>query len=622
MQPHRRSPLLLAALALALVLVPGVADGPLPGASGCVRRAVAGPEAARWNEWSPATFARARREGRILVVKVSAAWCHWCHVMERETFADPRVARRIEERFLAVKVDADARPDLAERYAEYRWPATVFLTPDARTITALRGYRSPDDFLAVLDEVEAAAARGLTLIDTTPPSAAGVAGPVDLAALRARLEALLGRTWDAAQAGWGFGQKYPFAPALLHALNGARRAPAAPWRGMALRTLAAWERLIDPVWGGMYQYSEGGGWDRPHYEKIVSVNAGAISCFAAAFRLTGDRRWVRDAEAVRRWLVAMLRSPSGAFFTSQDADLGSHGDVAFVDGPSYFARDDAGRRALGLPRIDTAVYAMENGWAVEALCDLFVATGDATALAQARAAAQAILATHRDAAGGLRHAATDGGVLHLGDTVSFGRACLALADATGERAYLDRAVALGDALLARFLDRARGGFFDTTEDPTAVGVWRERLRPFEGNATAARFLLHLHAATGDARWRAEALRAIAAAGEPGLAERFAWRASFLLLPVEEATVPWAHLSVVGRADDPATAALWAAALAFDAPFVTRERLEPGAPSARGGAPLGKDGAPAIFLCADGGCSPPIRRAEDLVPAWRRLVAGR
>jgi hypothetical protein len=69
-------------------------------------------------------------------------------------------------------------------------------------------------------------------------------------------------------------------------------------------------------------------------------------------------------------------------------------------------------------------------------------------------------------------------------------------------------------------------------------------------------------------------------------------------------------------------ASWAAALAFDVPFVTRERLEPGAPSARGGAPLGKDGAPAIFLCAEGGCSPPIRRAEDLPAAWRRLTQGR
>lgn len=618
MHPRHRALVLPSVLAMVLC----VADGSLPGASGCVRRAAAGPEAARWSDWSPATFARARRENRILVVKVSAAWCHWCHVMERETFADPRVARRIEARFLAVKVDADARPDLAERYAEYRWPATVFLTPDARTITALRGYRGPDDFLAVLDAVEAAAAQGRTLIDTTPPSATGVAGPVDLVALRARLEPLVARTWDAAQAGWGFGQKYPFAPTLLHALGEARLAPASPWRGMALRTLAAWERLIDPVWGGMYQYSEGGGWDRPHYEKIMSVNAGAISCFASAFRLTGDRRWLRDAEAVRRFLVTMLRSPSGAFFTSQDADLGSHGDVPFVDGPAYFSRDDAGRRALGLPRIDRAIYAMENGWAITALCDLSVATGDASALAQARAAAEAILVSHQDPAGGLRHAASDAGVLHLGDTVSFGRACLALADATGKRAWLDRAVALGDALLARFLDGARGGFFDTTEDPTAVGVWRDRLRPFEGNATAARFLLHLHAATGDARWRAEALRAIAAAGEPGLAERFGWRASFLLLPVEEATFPWAHLSVVGGKDDPATAALWAAALAFDVPFVTREWLEPGATSARGGAPLGKGGAPAIFLCADGGCSPPIRRAEDLAPAWRRLAEGR
>jgi len=617
---RRRGP--FAPLALALALALGLAGSAAPGPCVGPHAAEAGPEGARWSEWSPATFERARRERRILVVKVSAAWCHWCHVMERETFADPRVARRIAERFVAVKVDADERPDLAERYAEYRWPATIFLTPDARTITALRGYRGPDDFLGILSEVEAAAAQGRTLIDTTPPSAAGAAGPVDLLALRARLEALIARTWDARQAGWGLGQKYPFAPTLLHALVEARLAPGGAWRGQALRTLGAWERLIDPVWGGMYQYSEGGGWDRPHYEKIMSVNAGAISCFASAFRLTGDPRWIRAAEAVRRWLVGTLRSPTGMFFTSQDADLGPQGDAPSVDGPRYFSRDDAGRRALGIPRIDTAIYAMENGWAIAALCDLFVATGDASALAQARTAAEGILASHPHPAGGLRHAASDGGVVHLGDTVAFGRACLALADATGERRWLDRAVSLGEALLARFLDATRGGFFDTTEDPTAVGVWRERLRPFEGNATAARFLLHLHAATGQARWRTEAHRAIAVAGESGLPERFAGRASFLLLAVEEASLPWAHVSVVGGKADPATAALWAAALAFDVPFVTRERLEPGVTGARGGAPFAANGAPAIFLCADGGCLPPIRRAEDLPAAWRRLAGGR
>jgi hypothetical protein len=171
MHSRRRTLACLAVLALTL----GVAGGSGPAPLGSLRSAEAGPDIARWSEWSPVTFERARRERRILVVKVSAAWCHWCHVMERETFADPRVARRIEARFLAVKVDADARPDLAERYAEYRWPATIFLTPEAAPSRRC-GLSRLRRLLAVLDQVEAAA-QGRTLIDTTPPSAVGRRGP-------------------------------------------------------------------------------------------------------------------------------------------------------------------------------------------------------------------------------------------------------------------------------------------------------------------------------------------------------------------------------------------------------------------------------------------------------------
>jgi hypothetical protein len=575
-----------------------------------------------WSEWSAETFARARREGRILVVEVSAAWCHWCHVMEHETYADPRVVRRLASRFLPVKVDADARPDLAERYAEYHWPATVFLTPDAATITAIRGYRGPDDFLKLLDDVEAAAREGRTLSATDSPDggATAVAGAEFLPALRERLAGELDATWDPVVAGWGRGQKYPYPASVLHALLRARLDADAERRDRALRTLAASERLLDPVWGGMYQYSEGGAWDRPHFEKIASVNAGALTAFASAHRLTGDVRWRKDADEVRHYLKGTLRAPSGAFYTSQDADVGVPGDAGFVEGRAYFALDDAGRRRLGIPRIDRAVYAQENGLFVEALCDAYRATGDATALAEAEAAARAILRSHRDPAGGLRHAAGDAQGLHLGDQTAFGRACVALSDATGDPAWIDEAVAIADAMLDRLLDRRRGGFFVRTDDPAAAGVFREGIRPFEGNASAARFLLALHAATGKGVYRVEALRAIAAVASPELSARFGWRCSALLLAVEEALRPWVHATLVATDGDPSAEPLWRALRELDAPLLVRERVVPGQGSTAG-TTYPPSPVPAIYLCGDGRCSPAVRRAADLPSAWKAFRGG-
>ena len=600
------------ALARAAFAVAVVALGAAP------RPAAADGGGVAWQGWTDDVAARARAEGRVVLLTVSASWCHWCHVMQRETYADPRVVARVAARFLPVKVDADARPDLAERYAEYHWPATVFLGGDGREVLALRGYRGPDDFLRVLDDVDRAARAGRTLLEAPPSRNAAVAGALDLVALRARLRALLDATWDEAQAGWGFGQKYPYAPAVEVAWLRARDADGAREAERARRTVAAWSALIDPVWGGMYQYSEGGTWGTPHYEKIMAVQAGALRAYAAATRRTRDPRWAREARAVVGWLRGFLRSPSGAFGTSQDADL-RRADGSSVDGAAYFGRDDAGRRALGMPRIDRAVYAQENGWAVEGLVALGTATGDAALVDEAAAAARAVLATHDDGAGALRHAADDRGPLHLGDQAAFGRAAVALWGATGDPAWLARAERLAEAMLARFLDRARGGFVATS---ATAGPFGEALRPFDGNVAAARFLLALAAAKDEARWRREALRAMAVAAAPGVPERHGWRSSALLLAVEEATRPVLRATVVGEADDPRTLALLAAARAADVPGLVVERVDVDGRSVTGApAPPAADG-PALFLCGDGQCSSPVGAPEEVEAAARAFGSGR
>jgi len=571
-----------------------------------------------WLPWEPAAFRRARAEDRLLLVGVEAAWCHWCHVMDDETWGDPEVAALVRDHFVAVRVDADARPDVAERYAAWGWPATAVLTPDARPVLERRGFRPPREMADLLRGLVEDRRAGRPLARPPEPPPPRHEGPLE--EVRARVERSLDAYFDPEGLGWGRGiQKYPLSSPVEHAFLRARLRGEGEWIDRALRTLEAEARLLDPVWGGMYQYSERGGWDAPHFEKIAAVQAGALENFVEAYRVTGDGRWLGRARAIESWLTGFLAREGGGFGSSQDADLGRPGEPGAVPGDRYFALDDAGRRALGMPRVDGAVYADYNGMIAAALCRLHEATGAPAPLDAARRAVDRVLAGHAAPGGGLRHGADDGGpVLHLADQVEVGRALLLLHDATPPSAHDSgaaraapraAAAALARALLDRFEDPERGGFFAHTADPSATGVFAERRKPFEGNARAARFLLGLWRRTGEERWREAALRALRAFAAPEvLAAQDRFTGDYLLA-LEEAAAPRILFTVVGGESREARD-LWAAALRVYEPLKVMEHETPGGK-------YGDPGAPAVFVCDDAACSAPIRDPAALDAFSRR-----
>src|SRR5258708_9818289 len=167
---------------------------------------------------------------------------------------------------------------------------------------------------------------------------------------------------------------------------------------MVRQTLDGERNLLDPAWGGVYQYSTGGVWNEPHFEKIMSMQAGNLRVASLAYALWHDPRDLATAQAIRRYLLTFLRSSEGAFYTSQNADL--------IDGrhsADYFALGDTQRRAKGIPRIDKHIYARENGWAIESLTTLAMSTGDPHPLAEARTSAEWVLARLRRPDAGFQH---------------------------------------------------------------------------------------------------------------------------------------------------------------------------------------------------------------------------
>jgi uncharacterized protein len=271
-----------------------------------------------WQDWSSAVFARAAAENRLVLLDLGAVWCHWCHVMEETTYQHPRVLELLRDHFVAVRVDQDARPDLANRYEDYGWPATILFDASGRELAKFSGYIEPPRMIGMLEAFVAdptpgpSAGEGPALVTTATRSL-----PDDL---RQRLARLLVERYDPEHGGCGFAKKFLDWDAVEYSMLRGREGDAAS-EGRARQTLDAQLRLIDPVWGGVYQYSHGGNWENPHFEKLLSFQAENLRVYAQAYALYGDARYLKAARDIHSYLVTFLRDPQGGFYVSQDADL-------------------------------------------------------------------------------------------------------------------------------------------------------------------------------------------------------------------------------------------------------------------------------------------------------------
>lgn len=476
-----------------------------------------------WSDLTPATFARAKTERRYVVLDGAAEWCHFCHVMEAMTYGDREVADLLAARFIAVKVDVDARPDVEERYGAYGWPATVIFSPDGEELGKYRGYIPKDRFLGILREVLAADASRASSTSSSEAEA-GPVTPLPESQLDwiQRMTALdLEDYWDAREGGWGSKQKAAIAGNNGYALLRAK-AGDAKLGDHAEIALDKQRALFDPVWGGIYQYSAASDWNSPHFEKLMTYQAGALGNYAEAYLATREDRWLEAVRSLRGYVERWLVSPEGGFYTTQDADLNAHeANLPFTDGHTYYALDEAHRLALGVPRIDKHEYGKENGLAIAAYARVYEATKDEGAKALAKRAAARILATHGSPLGGITHdVATAPGqkVLFLSDNAAFGFGLLALYDATHAPELLAGAERIAAFLHAELADERGGGFFAGTKDPDAAGVFARRRKPFDENVMAVRFLARLEGRTADAevkeRCRVEVGKALAAITTP------------------------------------------------------------------------------------------------------------
>jgi uncharacterized protein len=551
-----------------------------------------------WQPWSDAVFAQAKSEGRFVLLDLGTVWCHWCHVMEKVTYQDPAVMDLLGRRYLAIRVDADARPDLSNRYEDYGWPATIVFNSDGSEIVKRRGYLPPDQMASMLQAIIDDPSPGPSVVSEAPlvPGGETALGSERRNELRQRLI----DSYDTTNHGWGTGQKFLDWDTLEYCMTETGRGDQT-LEQMTRETLAAQLDLLDPAWGGVYQYSTDGDWQHPHFEKIMQMQAEDLRIYALAYDLWHDDIYLQAAERIREYLKNFLTSAEGAFYTSQDADLidGKHGG-------EYFELSDGDRRKQGIPRIDTHIYARENGWAINALTVLYAASGQRECLDEAIRAADWICAHRLLSDGGFGHDETDPAGPYLGDTLSMGRAFLTLYACTGDRFWLEKATRAVDFISVNFgtdlgyvTSAHRGALKSQPQLDENIGMVK-----------LANLLWHY---TGNEGYKKVAERAMCYVANPGATAHRGYFVAGVLLADDEMTTPPLHITVVGRKDDPKAQELFAAAIRQPRTYKRIEWLD----EREGALPNPDVGYPtlskaAAFLCTEQACSAPVFAVADLV----------
>jgi uncharacterized protein YyaL (SSP411 family) len=206
-----------------------------------------------WQGWSPELFTKAKAEQRFVILDLEAVWCHWCHVMEKTTYADPKVIGLLKSKYLPVRVDQDASPDLSNRYGDWGWPATIIFAPDGTEIVKWRGYLPPERMAALLQAVIEDPSPGPSAVEQAEivPAESPLLDKAQRAELLKRSDA----GYDTVHGGFGPFQRFIDTDSMDMLLTGAEKGDAIAAK-RARQTLDAALVLIDREWGGICQYSD------------------------------------------------------------------------------------------------------------------------------------------------------------------------------------------------------------------------------------------------------------------------------------------------------------------------------------------------------------------------------
>ena len=305
----------------------------------------------QWHEWGDEAFAAAKRENKPMLLDIGAVWCHWCHVMDRESYDDPEVAAIVNEHFVAVKVDRDERPDIDSRYqaaisavsGQGGWPLTAFLTPDGKPFYGGTyfppndGYGRPSFRRVLLSIANAYKEKNgdvmeqAKMVESTIAQAesfAGRSGRIS-ASIIATIQESAFKMFDPQHGGFGQAPKFPHPSALDLLIERYARNADGNLRNLIVSTLEHMANggVYDQLAGGFHRYSVDERWVVPHFEKMCYDNSELLKNYVHAYQATGSEFFAGVAKDIIRWMDEWLSDRErGGFYASQDADISMDDD--------------------------------------------------------------------------------------------------------------------------------------------------------------------------------------------------------------------------------------------------------------------------------------------------------
>jgi hypothetical protein len=406
-----------------------------------------------WYPWGDAAFARARKENKPIFLSIGYSTCHWCHVMEKESFADPEIAKLMNGAFVSIKVDREERPDLDAVYlavtrtltGDAGWPNNVILTPDGKPFFAA-SYIPKEKFRTLIPRVSAqwreqrervVANAEMIVRSLHSSSSAGDALTADV--LTKGYQQLATR-FDAKHGGFLPEPKFPTPHHLMFLLRYWHRTKDAKALEMAETTLR--RMRAGPLWdakhSGFHRYAMSADWSEPHYEKMLYDQALLALAYLEAYQVTRRDEYGETARAIFTYVLRDLRSPSGAFYAAQDAD------EAYYTG-----------RKLTKPGRDEKLIADWNGLMIAALSFGANVLDEPSYAAAAAKAADAMTPKRRR---------------FLDDYAFLVWGLLNLYEATFDVRHLETAIALNDEAVKFFRDAKSGRFYITANDSESLLV--------------------------------------------------------------------------------------------------------------------------------------------------------
>jgi uncharacterized protein YyaL (SSP411 family) len=304
----------------------------------------------QWHEWGADAFAAAQRDNKPMLLDIGAVWCHWCHVMDRESYDDPEIAAIVNQHFIAVKVDRDERPDIDSRYqaavqavsGQGGWPLTAFLTPDGKPFYGgtyfppQDGYGRPSFRRVLLSIANAFKEKHGDVVEQAQmvenaiaqsESFAGKDGRVSPAVIAA-IQTSAQRMFDPQHGGFGQAPKFPH-PSALDLLIERHARGQQNLRELIVTTLEHMANggVYDQLAGGFHRYSVDERWVVPHFEKMCYDNSELLKNYVHGYQATGEKFFADVARDIIRWMDEWLSDRErGGFYASQDADINMDDD--------------------------------------------------------------------------------------------------------------------------------------------------------------------------------------------------------------------------------------------------------------------------------------------------------